>query len=124
MCVLLRHCVLLRLTIPISFVSPLCSPHFFFLVGKVYNLTTIAMEPPIFEMENFLLPEECAHLQTMAGDSLYQSDSTYLDGSTKKTVRFAVLLQNAMTSSEGRTSAESRGLPHREVTDGLRRPPF
>ena len=31
-------------------------------------------------------------------------------------------LQNAMTSSEERTSAESRGLPHREVTDGLRRP--
>ena len=33
-------------------------------------------------------------------------------------------LQNAMTSSEERTSAESRGLPHREVTDGLRRPPL
>ena len=32
-------------------------------------------------------------------------------------------LQNAMTSSEERTSAESRALPHREVTDGLRRPP-
>ena len=28
------------------------------------------------------------------------------------------ILQNAMTSSEERTSAESRGLPHREVTDG------
>ena len=28
-------------------------------------------------------------------------------------------LQNAMTSSEQRTSAESRGLPHREGTDGL-----
>ena len=33
-------------------------------------------------------------------------------------------LQNAMTSSEERTSAESRGLPHREGTDGLRRPPL
>ena len=29
-------------------------------------------------------------------------------------------LQHAMTSSEERTSAESRGLPHREVTDGLK----
>lgn len=29
-------------------------------------------------------------------------------------------LQNAMTSSRERVSAESRGLPHREVTDGLR----
>ena len=28
-------------------------------------------------------------------------------------------LQHAMTSSEERTSAESRGLPHREVADGL-----
>ena len=33
-------------------------------------------------------------------------------------------LQNAMTLSEERTSAESRGLPHREITDGLRRPPL
>ena len=29
-----------------------------------------------------------------------------------------------MTSSRERMSAESRGLPHREVTDGLRRPPL
>ena len=32
-------------------------------------------------------------------------------------------LQDATTSSGERTSAESRGLPHREATDGLRRPP-
>ena len=32
-------------------------------------------------------------------------------------------LQNAMTSSEEHVS-RSRGLPHREGTDGLRRPPF
>ena len=33
-------------------------------------------------------------------------------------------LQNAMTSSEEGHVSKSRGLPHREVTDGLRRPPF
>ena len=40
-------------------------------------------------------------------------------------IKYSLLrgLQNAMTSSEERTSAESRGLPHREGTDGLRRPP-
>jgi len=50
--------------------------------GKVFNLTTMGMDPPIFEIDNFLTPAECEHLRGLAGQTgFFKSDSTYLDGS-------------------------------------------
>jgi len=50
--------------------------------GKVFNLTTMGMDPPIFEIDNFLTPAECEHLRGLAGQTgFFKSDSTYFDGS-------------------------------------------
>ena len=47
------------------------------------------MDPPIFEIENFLSEGECNHLKGLAGETgFFKSDSTYLDGSNDGTVLF------------------------------------
>eukprot|EP00045_Choanoeca_perplexa_P002473 m.24630 g.24630 ORF g.24630 m.24630 type:complete len:353 (+) comp11537_c0_seq2:208-1266(+) len=50
--------------------------------NRVYELRTVAMNPPIFEIENFLTDSECDTIMKMAVDNgLAKSDHTFLDGS-------------------------------------------
>eukprot|EP00730_Choanoeca_flexa_P007921 TRINITY_DN12415_c1_g1_i1.p1 TRINITY_DN12415_c1_g1~~TRINITY_DN12415_c1_g1_i1.p1 ORF type:complete len:348 (+),score=54.06 TRINITY_DN12415_c1_g1_i1:73-1116(+) len=50
--------------------------------SKVYTMRTIAMNPPIFEIEDFLTDDECDTIMNMAVDNgLAKSDHTFLDGS-------------------------------------------
>eukprot|EP01147_Barroeca_monosierra_P002269 gene2269-5266_t len=48
---------------------------------KVYTMRTLAIDPPIFEIEDFLTDEECDLIIKMAAErGLEASDFTYLDG--------------------------------------------
>eukprot|EP00041_Stephanoeca_diplocostata_P021955 m.519713 g.519713 ORF g.519713 m.519713 type:complete len:240 (+) comp21948_c0_seq7:122-841(+) len=50
--------------------------------GRTYTLRTMAMDPPIFEIEGFLTNAETNHLMKLANRSGFiKSDHTFLDGS-------------------------------------------
>eukprot|EP00052_Salpingoeca_macrocollata_P015718 m.125536 g.125536 ORF g.125536 m.125536 type:complete len:294 (-) comp19785_c0_seq4:125-1006(-) len=52
------------------------------LDGTVYTMRTMALHPPVFEVENFIKEEEIEAIKELALQSgLFQSDFTYLDGS-------------------------------------------
>ena len=52
--------------------------------GKVYTMKTLAMDPPVFEIEDFLTDLECGRILDLATErGLMKSDSTYLDASNK-----------------------------------------
>eukprot|EP00043_Microstomoeca_roanoka_P017381 m.181167 g.181167 ORF g.181167 m.181167 type:complete len:457 (+) comp16625_c2_seq3:470-1840(+) len=48
---------------------------------RVYLMRTLAVDPPIFEIEDFLSEDECESIMNMAAaNGLQKSDFTYLDG--------------------------------------------